>query len=164
MEGPCEWSWDLNPCSQILASMMTYIPRNATSISCVCFVLFNFNSHGSSCTRGVSYNWAVYAVWWAVVMGAPAAEEHPSHRKGCQWWTHKNHRGRRSFERLSNLSKVTELMNGKGGTSNSHHQNHLMSALICMNPVQAALPSCTPSSACHGITDQHIFFFVLFWF
>lgn len=35
---------------------------------------------------------------------------------------------------------------------------------ICMNPMQAALPSRTPSSACHSITDRGIFFFVLFWF
>lgn len=70
LDVPCAGSWHLNPCSQTPASMLVYLSRSATSISCVCFTLPKFNSHSNSCKWGVSCNWAVFVsrnrLWWWV--------------------------------------------------------------------------------------------------
>lgn len=73
-------------------------------------------------------------------------------------------RARRSSERLSDLCKVAQV-NGKGGiwSPAARLQNHSVSPLTCMNPMQSAHPSTTaPSSASYGILDQDIFFFASF--
>jgi len=72
-------------------------------------------------------------------------------------------RGSGSLERLSDLPKGTQLMNGKGGIWNSAAclRNHSVSALICVNPRQIAHPSAT-SSGGYGIIDQDVSFFASF--
>lgn len=163
---PCEWAWDLNPCSQTLASVLMYTSRNATSVSCVCFTWFNFNSH-NSCKRGVSDNWTIFVLcaglWWWVPQllwkGQPFTHE------GAQWWTNKNHMRKQKFREVSNLPKATHLVTGKGGMWNqaAHLQNNSVSARICMTPLQAAHASPTPSG-CYGLIDRGIFIFASFWF
>lgn len=105
---------------------------------------------------------------WAVRSGSPVVVKG---QPFTQKWVpvmdkQKSHTWRsRSSKRLSNLPKVTQLVNGKGGMWNelSTLKIILCPLWICVKPMQAAHPSPTLSSSCHCITDQGILV-ALFWF